>query len=77
MRTTKRKIPVSVAVTDDECLQMKEVAHRILKCSLAHAYRLANDGLIPAVRVRGMIRVPRAPLMAWIARNTSGGQEIQ
>ena len=45
----------------------------LAKCSLAQAYRLANDGLIPALRVRGMIRVPRAPLMAWIARNTGGG----
>jgi excisionase family DNA binding protein len=77
VRTTGKKVPAPIAVTDDECLQMKEVAHRYLKCSLAHAYRLANDGLIPALRVRGMIRVPRAPLMAWIARNTSGGQEAK
>jgi excisionase family DNA binding protein len=73
VRTTEKEVPLSVSFTDDECLQMKEVAQRYLKCSLAQAYRLANAGLIPALRVRGMVRVPRARLMVWIAQNTSGG----
>ena len=69
---TKVGKSTSVVVSDDELLRVKDVAAH-LKCSLAQAYRLANDGLIPAFRVRGMVRVPRAPLMALIARNTSGG----
>jgi excisionase family DNA binding protein len=60
------------SVPDDELLRMRAVAP-ILGCSLAQTYRLANDGLIPALRIRGMVRVPRAQLMAWIAENSTGG----
>jgi hypothetical protein len=77
VRKTGKKVPALIAATDDECLQMKEVTRRYLKCSLAQGYRLAKNGLIPTLRVRGMVRVPRGPLMAWIARNTSGGQEAK
>jgi excisionase family DNA binding protein len=57
---------------DDELLRMREVA-AILRCSVAQSYRLVNAGDIPAFRVRGMVRTPRAQLMAFIAKNSSGG----
>jgi excisionase family DNA binding protein len=53
---------------------MKEVAG-YLGCSVAQAYRLANNGAIPSLRVRGMIRTPRRPFLEWMARNTTGGTE--
>jgi excisionase family DNA binding protein len=56
----------------DELLRMRDAAG-ILSCSLAQTYRLANEGVIPALRIRGMVRVPRARLMAWIAANSTGG----
>jgi excisionase family DNA binding protein len=66
-----KKEPASVAVTD-ELLRMRDVA-AILRCSVAQTYRLANAGDIPMFRCRGMVRVPRAQLMAFIAKNSSGG----
>jgi excisionase family DNA binding protein len=63
---------IEAVAVNDELLRMRDVAI-IMSCSLAQSYRLANDGLIPALRVRGMLRVPRAQLMAWIAKNSSGG----
>jgi excisionase family DNA binding protein len=54
---------------------MKEVTGRHLKCSLAQGYRLADAGIIPVLRVRGMVRVPRKAFMEWMARNTTGGTE--
>jgi excisionase family DNA binding protein len=58
----------------DDMLRMKEVA-AILRCSLPQSYRLASAGVIPVFRLRGMIRVPRAQLMAFIAQNTTAAAE--
>jgi hypothetical protein len=66
-----KKEPASVAVTDD-LLRMRDVA-AILRCSVAQAYRLVNAGDIPSFRIRGMVRTPRAKLMALIAKNSTGG----
>jgi excisionase family DNA binding protein len=57
---------------DEELLRMRDVA-AILRCSVAQTYRLANAGDIPTFRCRGMVRVPRAPLMAWIAGKSTSG----
>ena len=46
-------------------LRMTEVAE-ILGVSLARAYALAREGLIPAVRLGRQVRVEHAALRKWI-----------
>lgn len=46
-------------------LRAEDVA-LIMGCSLGHAYRLMRTGVIPAVKINGARRVPRAALSAWL-----------
>ena len=52
---------------DDEILTIKEVG-KYLKISDRSAYRLAQEGTLPAFKVGGSWRVRRADLDAWITR---------
>ncbi len=52
---------------DDEILTIKEVG-KYLKVGERTAYRLAQDGVIPAFKVGGSWRVRKVDLEAWITR---------
>ncbi|MCA1572700.1 MAG: helix-turn-helix domain-containing protein [Chloroflexi bacterium] len=52
-------------------LRPAEVAE-LLGCSRSKAYQLIQARRIPALRVAGSVRVPRAALLAWIDQNTEG-----
>lgn len=52
---------------DDEILTIKQVG-KFLKVGERTAYRLAQEGVIPAFKVGGSWRVRRADLDAWITR---------
>ncbi len=41
--------------------------------SLSMAYKLISSGALPSVRMGRSVRVPEAALLAWIERNTTGG----
>jgi excisionase family DNA binding protein len=47
-------------------LRMGEVAE-LLQVSRATVYRMAADGELPVVSIRGKLRVPRRALEAWLA----------
>jgi len=67
-----KKEPTPVAAPEEDLLRMREVA-KILGCSIAQAYRLADDEVIPTCPVGGMKRTPRGQLMTWIAKNSKAG----
>lgn len=52
---------------DDEIMTIKEVG-KYLKLSDRSAYRLAQEGTLPAFKVGGSWRVRRSDLDAWITR---------
>lgn len=54
-----------------ELLTLREVAE-YLRVSTRTAYQLARDGAIPAVRVGGQWRVPRAELERQLAQRVEG-----
>jgi len=54
---------------EDELLRIADV-QRVLKCSKAHAYQLAYDGVLPVTRIGRMVRVSRKSLLALIERST-------
>ena len=49
-----------------------EAAARYLMVGRATAYTWARAGLIPTVRVNGLLRVPRSGLDKWIAAQADG-----
>jgi excisionase family DNA binding protein len=61
----------AASVAADDLLRMPEVAS-MLGCSISQGYRLAKLNLIPTVRIRGMVRSPRAQLKMWIEKNSRG-----
>jgi excisionase family DNA binding protein len=67
-----KKEPKPEIALDEEYLRMPEVA-AIFNCSLTSAYRLATDGIIPSLRVGGMLRVPKGKLMRFIADHSKDG----
>jgi len=52
---------------DDEILTIKEVG-KYLKVGERTAYRLAQEGTLPAFKVGGSWRVRKADLDTWITR---------
>ena len=54
-----------------DLLTLREAAD-YLRVSLRVAYRLANDGEVPAVKVGGQWRIPRAELLQSTTRRSSG-----
>lgn len=53
-----------MADNDSSMLTVLEVAED-LKVSRATAYRMAVDGQLPSLRVRGQYRIDRAEYAAW------------
>lgn len=53
-------------------LHVSEAAE-MLGLSRSKIYEMAAAGVIPSVRMGRALRIPREDLLAWIARNTRGG----
>jgi excisionase family DNA binding protein len=60
---------------NDALLKPRQVA-QVLAIGRTKAYALIAAGVIPSIRLGGLIRVPRAALDDWIARQVKGGQEV-
>jgi len=56
----------------DPELMTVEAAAQYLMVGRATAYSWARSGLIPTVRVNGLLRVPRAALARWIEAQAVG-----
>jgi len=54
-----------------------EAAAQLLMVGRATAYSWARNGLIPIVRVNGLIRVPRAALLRWIEAQADGSHVVR
>jgi excisionase family DNA binding protein len=54
---------------EESYLKMSQTA-KILNCSQTSCYRLARTGAIPAFYFKGMVRIPRSALLAWLKANT-------
>ena len=61
--------PHGVKLPESLMLRGGEVA-QALGISRALAYRWMAMGILPTVKVRSAVRVPRAALLAWIEKNT-------
>lgn len=55
----------------DQLLLRPDEAARLLGISRSKCYALVAAGAIPAVRIGRSVRVPRAALDEWIARQTT------
>lgn len=64
----------STAVTNDEVLTIKEVA-ALLKLAEKTVYSMAQQGEIPAFKVRGQWRIRRSELDRWIDKQPRGGAD--
>jgi len=60
--------------TEPLLFTVAEVMQR-LHLGRSMVYRLINDGEIPSMRIGRAMRIPREPLLAWIARNTYSAPE--
>jgi excisionase family DNA binding protein len=58
---------------ESRLLRMEEVA-RVLDVSMARAYELAREGLLPIVRIGRQVRVDTVALESWIQK---GGQPLE
>jgi excisionase family DNA binding protein len=58
--------------TPETLMRIPQVA-QYLNISQSMAYRLVQNGDLPAVRVNSMVRVRPADLQAFIQRHLSGG----
>ena len=65
---TKKWVPVSV----DQILTIKDVA-AILKLAEKTVYSMAQDGELPAFKVRGQWRIRRVDFEKWIAKQAGAG----
>jgi excisionase family DNA binding protein len=62
----------SAAVTNDEVLTIKEVA-ALLKLAEKTVYSMAQQGEIPAFKIRGQWRIRRSKLDRWMDKQPRGG----
>lgn len=60
----------SASTPTNRLLRAPEVA-RILGVSNSHAYKLAQNGVIPTVRIGRSLRVPERAIHRWIEQNTT------
>ena len=70
----KKKGPHSSVSLDKEedYLRIQDVCD-LINCSKTSAYRLANEGLIPTMKIGGMLRIPKKKLMRLIAEKSRNG----
>jgi excisionase family DNA binding protein len=61
-------------VTNDEVLTIKEVA-ALLKLAEKTVYSMAQQGEIPAFKIRGQWRIRRSELDQWIDKQPRGGAD--
>lgn len=61
-------------MTNDEVLTIKEVA-ALLKLAEKTVYSMAQQGEIPAFKVRGQWRIRRSELDRWIDKQPRGGAD--
>jgi len=59
-------------VSEDQILTIKDVA-AILKLAEKTVYSMAQDGELPAFKVRGQWRIRRIDFDRWIARQAAAG----
>lgn len=59
-------------MTNDEVLTIKEVA-ALLKLAEKTVYSMAQQGEIPAFKVRGQWRIRRSELDRWMDKQPRGG----
>ena len=60
--------------TTDEFLTTRELAD-LLRIKERKVYELAAADEVPCLRVTGKLLFPRASIEAWLAQNTSGGEQ--
>jgi excisionase family DNA binding protein len=58
-------------VSEDQILTIKDVA-AILKLAEKTVYSMAQDGELPAFKVRGQWRIRRVDFDRWIAKQATG-----
>ena len=61
-------------MTNDEVLTIKEVA-ALLKLAEKTVYSMAQQGEIPAFKVRGQWRIRRSELDRWMDKQPRGGAD--
>ena len=61
-----------VHVSEDQILTIKDVA-AILKLAEKTVYSMAQDGELPAFKVRGQWRIRRVDFDKWIAKQAGAG----
>ena len=61
-----------VPVSEDQILTIKDVA-AILKLAEKTVYSMAQDGELPAFKVRGQWRIRRIDFDRWIAKQAAAG----
>jgi excisionase family DNA binding protein len=59
-------------VSEDQILTIKDVA-AILKLAEKTVYSMAQDGELPAFKVRGQWRIRRIDFDKWIAKQAAAG----
>ncbi len=65
-----------MARTNERLLRVKEV-QEITGFGKNKTYEDINSKRLPSLRIGNSIRVPESALLAWIARNTQGGEVAQ
>jgi excisionase family DNA binding protein len=63
---------IRVPVSEDQFLTIKDVA-AILKLAEKTVYSMAQDGELPAFKVRGQWRIRRVDFDKWIAKQAGAG----
>jgi excisionase family DNA binding protein len=69
-RKTPAVRPEAPSTEEEESYYKIGQAAKIVNCSPTSCYRLARTGAIPAFYFRGMVRIPRSGLHAWLKANT-------
>lgn len=69
-------IRVGVRMNHDQVLTIREVAE-ILKLAEKTVYSMAQDGELPAFKVRGQWRLRRVDFDGWMAKQASAASESQ
>ncbi len=63
---------IRLPVSEDQILTIKDVA-AILKLAEKTVYSMAQDGELPAFKVRGQWRIRRIDFDKWIAKQAAAG----
>ena len=76
MSTVKQEgFPVTPTDSPEVLLVSPQDAARLVSLSRSNVYKLIKAGELPSVKIGGLVRVSVPALRAWIARQTTGGQD--